>query len=378
MPAMYELLRRSQQLLEEVDTSAGDALHNETTLRELARSKIGEWASESHMLEATQPFALVRGKVRLDFPEDFLLAKWVDDHSLKNYLRVRYRPMDIFKELIKYTAPGQVFYFSRWTKDLILYPPPSDNSVQTTLSADLDITDTDMSLTSGVGFRDAETYVGIGNEIILCRNLTGNNLSIHRRGVNGTRTPTPGTPHSAGATVTELNLHLLYYRNGEFSDRRDYITGNASFTLNSNIVTGAGGTLWATNVFPGDFIGVGDTSDPDLGPIRFYEILRVETDTKVVLAQPFKEPTKATSSYAISPPIFRDQPRAGQYMNAVAHGVAAQAALGIKAMEIYGALEAKWQEMLQNARADKHIEQEATARYSGDEEEYLDEEREYW
>jgi len=254
MPAVYELEQEVRQLVEETETAQG-TLHKTPTIYRAARRVIDSWARQTHYLEAVKPYAQKKGKSRYDLPFDFLEAKWVVDQSLVNSQRVKWIPITVYADFVKYETAGQIYRWTRWQNDFILHPSPSTASVITALSADLNRGDTVINLVNSAGLRQAEGYIEIGNETILYQNVSGNTVEVKRRGVNGTIVP---ITHSSAATVTELNIHFYHYRKGtpDIGARLDYSVGTISVSNDSDVVTGAA-TLWDTNfgaVQPNDFL----------------------------------------------------------------------------------------------------------------------------
>lgn len=91
-----------------------------------------------------------------------------------------------------------------------------------------------------------------------------------------------------------------YVNNGHRLVYAKYTTGNASTTLGSTAVVGAGGSLWTDErIFQGSRIGFGSTDPTQI--TTWYEVASVTTNTAIVLTQNF-----ATASLANVPYVIED------------------------------------------------------------------------
>jgi len=106
---------------------------------------------------------------------------------------------------------------------LEVWPQAARTATQTTLAADMGVTDTTAQLTNAGGFLLAIGFVQIGSEICSYSGISGNNLTNLVRGMSGTG----AVAHTAGETVKELNLFFSGWRVYEPS----YYPGQASSSI---------------------------------------------------------------------------------------------------------------------------------------------------
>jgi len=379
MASQYQLFRMVTTLLEERIRTVGTT-YPDTTILETAALIKDEWARKTEYMEEIHAFPLFANQGQYLAPTDLLEVKHMSDDVPTNLLHLRYVPPDRWQELQHFTTAGTIYYFTLWKNRFKFYPIPNVSSPSTTLSVQLDPTDSSISLTADAGF-PRQGYFLINGELIRYQALSGTSAAPAFRAEGSTTLPRAGGlngSHPIGSLVQLCQVVVHMYRKARFTERRDIIAGATETALvnQGNALVVGTNTTWGNAptdkyVGIGDYIGFGDSTVAKSEPLRFYRIKEVDRDNQELkLGEPYRGQSLTASKFVISPPVFGDDPHASEYLNTIAHGTAAQLLRTTGHTEKSEIFRAEYQSQLMMAKADKNVRQLSSSYQFGDPEDY--------
>lgn len=188
------------------------------------------------------------------------------------------------------------------TEGVILLDPIPDTAAPSTTTGSnggsISASATSVILTSITNF-PTEGRIIIGSEVIGYNNITTatKTLTGLTRGLEGTTAAT----QTDGATVTLRNVMIWGQRLYQDLEMRNYYTtGTVAITNNTTALVGTN-SVWTTGASAGDYFGITANVTTTM-PLKWYRISSVTTNTAIVLADTFTEPTQSTGTYIISSP----------------------------------------------------------------------------
>lgn len=164
------------------------------------------FASDDGVIEADSGISLVANQYLYSPPSDFISPRLLvlDEKSKLQYVSMR--------ELLVYlngqpNAQGDPEFYTLWDNFIRVWPTPTVSADTTTLSAGVGATDTTIPVNSTSGFPKTG-HIKIDSEEIRYYDADATSFKQAVRGVGGTT----AASHMLGATVTEQNLRLFYYK----------------------------------------------------------------------------------------------------------------------------------------------------------------------
>lgn len=148
---------------------------------------------------------------KYDLPTNCIIPIWLMWRKGR-FTKLHYQPPDIWANVIEShpNATGTPERYSVIRRQLNVGPQvPQSSSANTTASGDIDAASTGaLSLAAASGTFRSKGFVKVGSEIVEYGAIASSTLTNTTRGVHGTTAAT----HASGATVTEIDLQMLYRR----------------------------------------------------------------------------------------------------------------------------------------------------------------------
>jgi hypothetical protein len=240
-----------------------------------------------------------------------------DDH-----LPIDFKPFRQFIDQVPQSGTNpQEYTITDDQKTILLYATPDAAAAASTLSANVLVTDTSVSVTDLSSFPARNGRIKINDEVMEydTKNSAGTAVTGVQRGLEGTQV----TAHTSGDAVTHRNITVYGVRRIlPFEMRAVYSVGLADVTNDSLNLAGTGTTWTNRNVLRGYEFGLTEDVNND-DPEIFYPVNYVSSATALVFQTKYLEATDTDRKYAICSP----NPLGTVFDGAIHHYILAGAAI---------------------------------------------------